>query len=174
MVNTRAKAIATAMLRELKSGGLIGAFTAASGRMLELSEDFEALEAGVHRLEESPEDPALQAHADVLEGLVIRKAEDYQTLEDKGARQAGFLKALDFCDQLTPGIRLFNVCRARTGAWNEKENRPGCCGLAYPGKLWQQPDKTRWKFRCRLDWANLFRSWRNSRRTSRSGTGSKA
>ena len=66
---------------------------------------------------------------------------DYQTLKGLGDQQVAYLKALDFTDSLGPSMRLFNCCRTHTGSgWSG--NRQGCCGLAFPAKMWCQPDHT--------------------------------
>ena len=51
-------------------------------------------------------------------------------------------------------MRLFNVCRAKSG-WNIEDGCAGTCGLAYPSKLWRQPNKSRWKWVCSVDWSAL-------------------
>ena len=65
------------------------------------------------------------------------------------------MKALDFIDSPVPSMRLFNVCRAKTGGWNDDAGCAGTCGLAYPSKMWFQPDKKRWKWVCKVDWSAL-------------------
>ena len=39
---------------------------------------------------------------------------DYRPCLVNGKQQADHLNALDFMDQLTPGMKVFNVCRPRT------------------------------------------------------------
>ena len=51
-------------------------------------------------------------------------------------------------------MRIYNVCRACTG-WDDKKGCACSCGLSYPAKMWYQPDKTRWKFICRVAWEPL-------------------
>ena len=56
----------------------------------------------------------------------------------------------------TPHIQTFNVCRAKTGV-QKKGGGPGACGLAFPSKMWEQPDERRWKFKCNVDWKPLLK-----------------
>eukprot|EP00974_Lingulodinium_polyedra_P101945 9873511-Lingulodinium_polyedra.AAC.1 len=60
--------------------------------------------------------------------------EDYQTFSSKGEAQPEYLKAMDFMDSLAPGLRFFNVCRAKTG-WNHRMGIAGTCGYASPQKM---------------------------------------
>ena len=64
-------------------------------------------------------------------------------------------------DAIGPRMRIYNVCRARAG-WNDKKNCQCSCGLSYPAKMWTQPDKTRWKFICRVAWKPLVIEARKS------------
>eukprot|EP00974_Lingulodinium_polyedra_P015888 1542416-Lingulodinium_polyedra.AAC.1 len=53
-----------------------------------------------------------------------------------GEEQPEYLKAMDFMDVLTPRIRYFNACRAKTSAWDNARNCAGTCGHAFPSKMW--------------------------------------
>ena len=87
----------------------------------------------------------------------LAQSGDYQTLKETGDQQVEYLKALDFMDTIGPKIRIFNVCRAKS-KWDFKKEVACSCGLAYPSKLWLQPDKTRWKWVCSLDWKELIKA----------------
>ena len=90
-----------------------------------------------------------QANLDDLEKkeMVIMEAEDYTTAANR-EDQVALLKALDFSDQIAPGWRMFNICRAKL---NERES----CGCTMPAAFWHQPNKQAWKFYCRMDWEVL-------------------
>ena len=63
---------------------------------------------------------------------------DYETCMEKDGMQPRFLKALDFADSVGPNLRIFNVCRGKTGKWLPERNSWAMCGLAYPRKSWLQ------------------------------------
>ena len=76
---------------------------------------------------------------------------------EKVDEQIAFRMFFDFMDTFGPDIRVYNVCRAKTGY----DQSTGCacsCGLAFPNKLWLQPDPNTWKFKCKLDWRNLVKA----------------
>ena len=98
-------------------------------------------------------------------------ASDYQTLIEKGDQQVAYLKALDCVDALGPRLRLYNVCRAKT-LYNMEKGCHCSCGMAYPAKMWKQPDKTAWTWICQVDWMPCWRSNRGTPNTHSSGRGS--
>ena len=56
-------------------------------------------------------------------------------------------------DAINKDIRYCWACRGSTG-W--KDGKACSCGLAFPSKLWLQPDRTKWRFYCHLDWTVLL------------------
>ena len=91
----------------------------------------------------------------------VHQVQEYTTAQDAGEQQTSYLKALDFVDEITDGIRIYNVCRAKKGG--------GCgtCGLAFPSKLWFQKGKPggsrlggplgkKWNWKCELMWEYLM------------------
>ena len=60
---------------------------------------------------------------------------NYQTCNEYGVQQTRMLKALDFIDAYGEGLRLYNVCRAKT-KYDLKKDKMCSCGLAFPAKLW--------------------------------------
>ena len=61
------------------------------------------------------------------------------------------MKCLDFVDQITDDIRIFNVCRSKN--WMGET-----CGMAFPQKLWNRPDPNKWEFFCKCEWSMLLRA----------------
>eukprot|EP00974_Lingulodinium_polyedra_P013375 1295044-Lingulodinium_polyedra.AAC.1 len=64
------------------------------------------------------EDPSNEEKKKAVEEAKAKLAarNDYVTFKDMGEEKPEYLKAMDFMDVLTPKIRYFNVCRAKTGA----------------------------------------------------------
>ena len=96
---------------------------------------------------QGPDNEDLRLEAERLHEEVVESG-DYLTLKEMGDKQAEHLKSLDFMDTIGPNIRVFNVCRAKTGC--DLAKGTACsCGLAYPAKLWTKPDPNRWKCVCK-------------------------
>ena len=153
----RAYLLAQALLNSLRSGSLLAAFRAAGSRMLEDNE------TGLHYLNAYEEamldedDESAQNCLDCAEAEMAMTT-DYQTCSEYGAQQAEMLKALDFIDAYGEGLRIYNVCRAKT-RYNSKQDKMCSCGLAFPNKLWKKkfPDKpSSWRFVCEVDWTALI------------------
>ena len=111
------------------------------------------------------DDTAYATYENLEEALIA--AQDYWV--GRGMADPAVLtelrKALDFADQLAPGIRMFNVCKAKTGGWSERHGRAIECGLAFPAKLWWQKDvgssrlkqgDSKWSYKCICEWEYLF------------------
>ena len=87
-------------------------------------------------------------------------ATDYQACAKYGAQQTKMLKALDFIDAYGEGLRLYNVCRAKT-RYDHKKDKMCSCGLAFPAKLWTKKFPERpwsWKLVCKVDWQQLIKA----------------
>ena len=153
----RAHLLAQALLSSLQSGNLLAAFSAAGRRMIE---DNETGLQYIHAYEEAmldEEDERAQNRLDSAEAEMAMTT-DYQTCSEYGVKQAEMLKALDFIDAYGEGLRIYNVCRAKTRYIPEK-GKHCSCGLAFPGKLWKKkfPDRPyTWRFVCEVDWAALI------------------
>ena len=80
----------------------------------------------------------------------FQKMQEYDCMAEKGNNQVEWLKALDFSDQWTENLCVFNVCQAKL------PGHRGTCGLCIPAKLWEQPDAEQWKFLCGVDWEKLL------------------
>ena len=59
------------------------------------------------------------------------KLQDYRTADKYGDEKYSIIKATDFADSPLPGMRVFNLCRAKLADQST-------CGLAFPAKLWWQ------------------------------------
>ena len=151
----KAKDFAKALVREINNSELFKAFEAANARMNDNEELRTQLEKLTEQFEEETDPSRLELLYAEIEKLETEfyGNEDYQTCADKGERQAQYLKALDFTNLLTPGMRLFNVCRAKTGC--NDEGAACACGLAFVDKMWSQPNKAKWVCYCKVDWEQL-------------------
>ena len=107
--------------------------------------------------EEFQQDPDSVTKREAVEDAEMKLASmsDYHTCSVCGPQQPEYLKALDFVDTITTRIRYFNVCKAKTGAWDNALNRQGTCGLAFPAKMWYRFANT-WKYRCQVCWEPLL------------------
>eukprot|EP00975_Prorocentrum_lima_P054940 11520472-Prorocentrum_lima.AAC.1 len=65
---------------------------------------------------------------------VLVEHKSYQTCPEYGDKQEEYY-TMDFIDMLTEDLRLYNVCRAKTG---ETATGHCNCGLAFPAKMWKQ------------------------------------
>ena len=81
----------------------------------------------------------------------LAAATGFKTMKEKGEEQPAPLKALDCVDAITPTMRIYNVCRAKT-TYDTVKGRRCSCGLAFPAKMWSQPDPRRWTFKCNVKW----------------------
>ena len=138
----RATKLAQALLNAIVNGNFINAFSAAGKRMErdnEVGEEYIKAYGAAMANEDNKE---LQTRLDKLEPKVAQTM-DYETCKDFGDKQAAMLRALDFVDAFSQGLRLYNVCRAKTRN-DEKTNTHCSCGLAFPSKMWTQPDPGRW------------------------------
>ena len=97
------------------------------------------------------------------ESMEWRKVGDYQ--KDRyiakaflNVGQKGNVITMGFAESIIADVRVHHVCKARTAlaGWNPQRNVACSCGLTIPSKLWWQPNKEAWMFRCRLDWAALI------------------
>ena len=123
--------------------------------------------------EEYQEDPENVAKREAVEEAEIRLAgmSDYHTCSVYGTEsQPEYLKASDFVDKVTPRIRYFNVCRAKTGAWDNVHQCQGTCGLAFPAKMWYRFPNT-WKYRCQVCWEPLLEEAAKNPQCSSDGWG---
>ena len=157
LVIKRAMALGRAFINELQKGGMMNAFAAAGTRMNLAAEKYDRYHIIVEKLEEDPQNHDLMREADDLEKEAWT-AHDYQCMAEKGSQQAEYLKSLDFLDYITPGMRIYNCCRAKTGDWNDMLQKQECCGLAFPAKLWEQPNPQRWKYKCNVKWESLIKA----------------
>ena len=137
----RAHLLAQALLSSLQNGNLLAAFSAAGRRM---KEDNETGLQYIHAYEEAmldEEDERAQNRLDSAEAEMAMTT-DYQTCSEYGVEQAEMLKALDFIDTYGEGLRIYNVCRAKT-RYNPDKGKHCSCGMAFPSKLWKKkfPDR---------------------------------
>jgi hypothetical protein len=94
-----------------------------------------------------------------------------KTGAEYGAYQLPIFRALDFADEVTDGIVMYNACTVKTAE--------GTCGLAYPSKLWWQDlfgpttpaseslcgtgrlgqlmSKAKWTWKCHCEWGYLVK-----------------
>jgi hypothetical protein len=147
---SNAEMMANALMKAIQAGGLYEVFSQAGERyrVLATSEGLNArLMSKYDEYLANPWNTELLAELESLEEQ-MEEAHDYTTMKGD-PEQVEYLKALDFVDALTPDLRCFNVCRAKLGSGET-------CGHAFPSKLWLQPDKARWKFKCQVDWQELI------------------
>ena len=157
-VMNRAEKLAAAFLEALKDGQLIGVFEKAGAQLQVSAAVHEEYEEALTVYLQDPLNKEKKKRAEELEQQCA-ETHDYQTLKEKGVdMQIKYLKALDFVDTLGPSMRVYNVCRARTG-WNDELGVACSCGLAYPNKMWHQPDKNKWQWYCRVDWEPLVKEF---------------
>ena len=152
----RAHLLAQALLNSFKSGNLLAAFSAAGERMKENDVTGQQYIRAYDDAMANKDDERRQIRLDNLEPE-LAQITDYQTCSEYGEKQSAMLKALDFIDAYGEGLRLYNVCRAKTG-WNPAEGKHCSCGLAFPAKMWARKykdDPDRWKFICEVNWASL-------------------
>ena len=130
----RAHLLAKALLNSLQSGNLLATFSAAGKRM---KEDDEIGQQYIQAYDEAmldEDDERKHIRLDSAEAEMAQTT-DYQTCSQCGEKQAEMLKALDFIDAYGEGLRLYNVCRAKT-KYDHKRDKMCSCGLAFPAKLW--------------------------------------
>ena len=128
----RAHLLAQALLNSLQSGNLLAAFSAAGKRM---KEDDEIGQQYIQAYDEAmldEDDEKKQIRLDSAEAEMAQTT-DYQTCSQYGEKQAEMLKALDFIDAYGEGLRLYNVCRAKT-RYNLPKGKHCSCSLAFPNK----------------------------------------
>ena len=153
----KARWIASAFIKALEKGDMLKAFATAGGRFEGQMGEGPGSYRELNKLYEIYlQDPTNLDKREAVERAeeAFHKARDYTTMADD-PQQVEYLKALDFVDAISADIRVYNVCRARTG-WDAKRNVACSCGLAFPSKLWLQPNKARWQYRCRVDWKALI------------------
>ena len=152
----RAKEMMARTLYEcLTEGGLLDGISRA-GRRMEEQEEYS--KEYMRLFNEQQEDPGNLEKREAVEEAERKLAgmNDYHTCSIYGTEsQPEYLKALDFVDKVTPRIRYFNVCRAKTGAWDNVRQCAGTCGLAFPAKMWYRFPNT-WKYRCQVCWNPLL------------------
>ena len=152
----RATLLSQALLSAITSGNLISAFRAAGKRM---EEDDQVGQEYIKTFEAAmadKDDERQQIRLDNLEPEIAQTM-DYQTCNEYGDKQSAMLKALDFVDAHGEGLRMYNVCRAKT-RWDPTTGTHCSCGLAFPAKMWEQPDLHRWRFACRVNWSALLQA----------------
>ena len=159
----RAHLLAQALLNSLQSGNLLAAFSAAGKRM---KEDDEIGQQYIQAYDEAMLDEDDERKHICLDNVESEMAQttDYQTCSEYGEKQPAMLKALDFIDAYGEGLRLYNVCRAKT-RYNLQKGKHCSCSLAFPSKLWAKkfPDQPhRWKYRCEVNWAALIEAQLNA------------
>ncbi len=142
----RALQLATALLTTIQQDTPIWqAFEDAGGRFKKSFETWEKLSEKYDEFD-LDQDPEKLRQLEEMEEKFL-KDQSYTCMSECGEMQREYLKALDFSDQITDRLRLYNVCRAKMGN--------GCtCGLAFPAKMWTQTPGT-WKFFCKVDCCNL-------------------
>ena len=141
-IRTRANELAESFLSALTDGGLWEVFEAAGDRMLHVTAPIsEAYETVYLQYLEDPHNSNLKERLEYFQRKLF-EAGSYKTMAHTGTAQPQYLKALDFQDSLGPSMRLYNVCRAKTG-WDCKRGIACSCGYAYPSKLWWRPDPNR-------------------------------
>ena len=145
--------LAQALLTAIVNGNLINDFSAAGKRMEHDNEAGEEYINAYGAAMANEDNEELQMRLDKLEPKVAQTM-DYETCKEYGDKQAAMLRALDFVDAFGQGLRLYNVCRAKT-RYDEKTSMQCSCGLAFPSKMWTQPDPGRWKFTCNVNWNAL-------------------
>ena len=158
----RATLLAQALLNALKSGNLIAAFSAAGQRMKKDDAVGQQYIQAFDEAMDDKDDERKQIRLDNLEEELAQTM-DYETCIEYGEKQSAMLKALDFIDAYGEGLRLYNVCRAKTG-WNKAQGKHCSCGLAFPAKMWARKfkdDPNRWKFKCEVNWAALIEAQMN-------------
>ena len=149
----RARRLAEAVLNAFKSGGMLKCLSTAGERISAREELFRNWDNAYDAFVNDPTNVEKREECERCE-QAYEEAGDYTTMAEAGDMQSAYLKALDFADILAPGLRIFNVCRART-AYDDK----GCscsCGLAFPAKMWRKLEG-RWKFTCNVDWTPLVK-----------------
>ena len=152
----RAKEMMARTLYEcLANGGLLDGISLAGRRMKEQEEYSEEYLKLYNEYQADPGNPEKREAVEEAE-MKLGEMSDYHTCSVFGNKdQPEYLKALDFVDTIAPRIRYFNVCRARTGAWDNVHNCQGTCGLAFPAKMWYRfPGK--WKYKCQVCWEPLL------------------
>ena len=159
----RAHQLAQALLHSLNSGDLLHAFRQAGARMLEDSVVGQTYMDAYDKAMNAGSEEEAQAELENAEREMAMTM-DYQACAAHGDQQTKLLKALDFVDAYGEGLRLYNVCRAKT-AYDEKTGMACSCGLAFPAKLWSKkfPEKEwSWKFVCRVNWQELVKAQKAS------------
>ena len=155
----RSHLLAQALLDSLNSGNLLEAFRIAGARMVEDSEVGQTYVEAYNRAMLDESDEEAQNCLDNAE-TEMAMTTNYQACIEYGAQQTKMLKALDFIDAYGEGLRLYNVCRAKT-KYDLKKDKMCSCGLAFPAKLWTKKFPERpwsWKFVCKVDWQQLIKA----------------
>ena len=155
-IRARATLLAQAFIEALKEQNLTDVFGSAGERLTAAASLEEDYTEAYDKYLQDPSNEELRLETERLHEELVQSG-DYQTLIETGDQQVEYLKALDFMDTIGPNIRIFNVCRAKS-KWDFKKEVACSCGLAYPNKLWLQPDKSRWKWVCSLDWKELIKA----------------
>ena len=153
----RSHQLAQALLESLNSGDLLHAFRNAGARMIEDSLVGQTYLDAYNKVMYADSDEEAQEELDNAEKEMAMTT-DYQACAEYGAQQKKLLKALDFVDAFGDGLRLYNVCRAKT-AYDNTRGVVCSCGLAFPAKLWSKKFPERpwtWKFVCRVNWQELI------------------
>ena len=155
-IRKRATSLAQAFIEALKEQNLTDVFGGAGERLTAAASLGANYSEAYDSYMQDPSNEELRLETERLHEELVQSG-DYHTLKETGDQQVEYLKALDFMDTIGPNIRIFNVCRAKTG-WDPKKGVACSCGFAYPNKLWLQPDKSRWKWVCSLDWKELIKA----------------
>ena len=151
----RATSLAQAMVEVIKEGGFFEAFAGAGLRMERANDTAELYQKAFDDYMNDPKNEEKKRAVEEMEEAYAA-TRDYQTCLEKGEQQVDYLKALDFVDTIGPKMRIYNVCRAKT-SWDWSRGVACSCGLAFPNKMWYQPNPHRWKYKCRVMWEPLVR-----------------
>ena len=145
-----ANEMAGAMISALTTGGMLDAFLRAGQRFakLSVSDAVAGINEAYNKYMAEPTQINL-AELEKMETELI-ESDDYTTAAER-SDQVEVLKALDFSDQIAPGWRIFNICRAKLNEWET-------CGITMPAAFWSRPNKNGWRFYCRMDWEVLVQA----------------
>ena len=148
MAFNKAALLAVNLIKNITDHGLFEAFAEAGHRYraAAMAGVPQQLEDMWQRYIDDPGNVQLLEQLEVEEDKIM-KLQEYRTAAGR-EDQAEILKALDFADAITPGFKIYNVCRA-------KLPDATTCGLAFPSKLWHQACNS-WRFYCKLDWDSLL------------------
>ena len=121
--------MASALLDATQNGGLFSRVSFAGLDYIAEDPTYEQYTAAWETYCDEPSDTNA-AQLDVHEKKIFtRRTQNYKCFECKGDDQVSWLKAMDFFDEITPDLRLYNVCRAKS---KDGPMGPESCGLAYP------------------------------------------